>query len=68
MKTYGGVDIWIHVLTLAVVAVSGQLHALTTLPPPVPIGYEAGWAPEPVWMTWRREIVRLVRTIIVAVP
>jgi hypothetical protein len=22
---------------------------------PVPIGYEAGWAPESVWMTWRRE-------------
>jgi hypothetical protein len=23
---------------------------------PVPIGQEAGWAPEPVWTTWRREI------------
>jgi hypothetical protein len=22
---------------------------------PVPIGWEAGWAPEPVWMTWRSE-------------
>jgi hypothetical protein len=21
--------------------------------PPVPIGQETGWAPEPVWMTWR---------------
>jgi len=33
--------------------VSGQLYATTALPPgkelPVPIGKEAGWAPEPVW-------------------
>jgi hypothetical protein len=39
--------------------VSGQLHAPVALPPgkesPVPIGYEAGWAPEPVCTTWRRE-------------
>jgi hypothetical protein len=33
--------------------VSGQLHAPAASPPgkepPVPIVYEAGWAPEPVW-------------------
>jgi hypothetical protein len=33
--------------------VSGQRHAPAALPPgkgsPVPIGQEAGWAPEPVW-------------------
>jgi len=33
--------------------VSGQLHAPAALPPGkeplVPIGYEAGWAPEPFW-------------------
>jgi hypothetical protein len=33
--------------------VSDQLHASAALPPgeehPVPIGYESGWAPEPVW-------------------
>jgi hypothetical protein len=23
--------------------------------PPVPTGQEVGWAPEPVWKTWRRE-------------
>jgi hypothetical protein len=40
---------------------SGQLHAAAALPPgktpppQVPIGKEAGWATEPVWMTWRRE-------------
>jgi hypothetical protein len=49
------------VLTLALVGVSGQLHALTTLSL-VPIGYEAGRAPEPVWTMWRREIVRVLRT------
>jgi hypothetical protein len=39
--------------------VSGQLHAPATLPPgkelPVPIGYEIGWTPVPVWTTWRTE-------------
>jgi hypothetical protein len=33
---------------------SGQLHALATFPL-VPIGWEVGWTPEPVWTTWRRE-------------
>jgi hypothetical protein len=35
---------------------SGQLHALANLlpgkEPLVSIGYEAGWAPEPVWTRW----------------
>jgi hypothetical protein len=39
--------------------VSGQLHAPAALPPgkepPLSIGQKAGWAPEPVWTTWRRE-------------
>jgi hypothetical protein len=39
--------------------VSGQLHAPAALPPgkvpTVLIGYEAGWAVESVWTTWRRE-------------
>jgi hypothetical protein len=26
-----------------------------TPPPSVPLGQEAGWAPEPVWTTWRRQ-------------
>jgi hypothetical protein len=34
--------------------VSGYLHASAALPP-IPIGYEAGWAGEPVWTLWRRE-------------
>jgi hypothetical protein len=39
--------------------VSGQLHAPAAFAPgkepPVPIGYEAGWAPEPVWTLETRE-------------
>jgi hypothetical protein len=39
--------------------VSGELHAPPALPPrkerSVPIAYDAGWAPEPVWRLWRRE-------------
>jgi hypothetical protein len=35
---------------------SGQLHDPATFPPkkelPVPSGYDAGWAPEPVWTLW----------------
>jgi hypothetical protein len=41
------------------VEVSGQFHALAILPhrkkSPVPIGYEDGWTPEPVWMLWKRK-------------
>jgi len=36
--------------------VSDQFHTLAALPPgkesPVPIGKEAGWAPELSWMWW----------------
>jgi hypothetical protein len=36
-----------------------KLHASAALPPgkepPVRVGYEAGWASEPVWTLWRRE-------------
>jgi hypothetical protein len=39
--------------------VSGQLHSQAALPPgkepSLLIGYETGWAPESVWMTWRGE-------------
>jgi len=41
--------------------VSGQLLAPAALHPacppypPVPIGQEVWWAPEPVWTRWRRE-------------
>jgi hypothetical protein len=31
------------------VEVDGSIHAPAALPP-VPIGWEAGWAPEPGWM------------------
>jgi hypothetical protein len=38
--------------------VSGKLHALAALPTvrtPLPIEQQAQYAPEPVWMFWRRE-------------
>jgi hypothetical protein len=46
-----------HILDLGIkMEVSGQLHAPATLllgkEPLVPVGYEAGWAPEPVWTRW----------------
>jgi hypothetical protein len=61
--------------------VSGQLHAPAALPPAkeprVPIGEEAGWAPEPVWVWWKivkfpapagnRTLDRPVRSL-VAIP
>jgi len=28
--------------------------------PPIPIGQEAGWAPEPVWTRWRKEKYSLI--------
>jgi hypothetical protein len=38
--------------------VNGLLYTPASLPPEkepvVPIGYEAGWAPEPVWTLWSR--------------
>jgi hypothetical protein len=38
---------------------SDQFHAPAALPPgkypPVPIGQEAGWAPDPVWRMQGRE-------------
>jgi hypothetical protein len=37
----------------------GHLHAQVALPTgkelPVPIGYETGWAPEPIWTLWNKE-------------
>jgi hypothetical protein len=38
--------------------VSALIHApaaLTPEEPPVPIGQEVGWTPEPVWALWSRE-------------
>jgi hypothetical protein len=36
------------------ISVLDQLHAPVALPLGA-IGWEAGWAPEPVWTLWRRE-------------
>jgi hypothetical protein len=39
---------------------SSQFHGPAALTPekelpPLPVGLEAGWAPEPVWMLWNTE-------------
>jgi hypothetical protein len=50
---------FMHSLTSALMEVNGQLHAPAALPsgnePLIPIGQEAGWAPESVWTQWGRE-------------
>jgi hypothetical protein len=51
--------------------VSGQLSTPAALPPekesPVSTGHEAGWAPEPVRTTWKREFLAPVVAWIVPV-
>jgi hypothetical protein len=47
--------------------VNGHLHSTATVPQakplPVPIKYEAGWTPEPVWMLGKeKNLVFLLRT------
>jgi hypothetical protein len=59
MKVYGGVDAQIHVfLTSALVGGKWSASRPCRLTPeekyPVTTGYEAGWAPEPVWTKWRK--------------
>jgi hypothetical protein len=54
MKAYGGVEVYLPPFLTC-----GQLHVAALLSPgtgaPVPIGYEAGWAPEPVWTPCKKE-------------
>jgi hypothetical protein len=61
MKTYEGLDVQIHVsLTLVLVegerspSRSGRIASGS-------LGQDAGWAPEQVWMTWKRENPLLYR-------
>jgi hypothetical protein len=59
MKTYRGVDVYIHVF-LTLTLVGGKWSASRSGPPPpgkefpVTTGLEARWAGEPVWPTWRK--------------
>jgi hypothetical protein len=61
MKAYEGVDVYSHIF-LTSALFGGEWWALRPgrctpqgKEPPVPIGLEAVWAPEPVWTTWRRD-------------
>jgi hypothetical protein len=60
MKTYKGVDVYIHIfLTSALIGGEWSDSRLGRFTPGkeslVPIVYEDGWIPEPVWKTWRSE-------------
>jgi hypothetical protein len=59
MKTYQGGEVELHSRPRHQMEVSGMPQAPAALPswisPPVPIGWEAEWAPEPVRTLWRRE-------------
>jgi hypothetical protein len=60
MKAYGGMEVQLHIfLTSALVAGEWLASCPGRFTPgketPLPIGYEIGWTPEPVWTTWRRE-------------
>jgi hypothetical protein len=60
MKAYGGVDVQIHIYLTSAVAGSKWSASrpgcfTTEEKPPVPTIRAVGWAPEPVWTTWRRE-------------
>jgi len=51
---------------------SGQFHASAALlpgkEPLVPIGYKAGWAPEPVWTQLREKSSPQLRAIPLSYP
>jgi hypothetical protein len=53
MKTYGGVEVSYYSWSRHVMEMSDKLHAPVALfpgkEPQVPIGYEALWAPGPIW-------------------
>jgi len=57
MKTYGEVEVQIHILHLGTRWMDGQLHSPATLAPDkgnlVDIGKEAGWGQETIW-TWQQ--------------
>jgi hypothetical protein len=67
MKAYGWLDKRFHIF-LTSALVGGEWIASHTgrFTPgeiaPVPIGYEVGWTPEPVWATWEEKILDLTGT------
>jgi hypothetical protein len=50
MKEYGGVDVYFHVVG-GEWSASRPYRFAPEKKLPVPIGWEAGWTPEPVWTT-----------------
>jgi hypothetical protein len=52
---YGGVDVYIHVFLKSAQVGDEWPAYLPAAVPPVPVGYEARWTPELVWMACRGE-------------
>jgi hypothetical protein len=66
MKICGRVDVQLqHSSFRHYMEPSGQLQAPAALPPdklpPLPIGYDDGWAPELVWTLWRKDKISHAR-------
>jgi hypothetical protein len=61
MKTYEGVEIYLHAFLIICTrwSLSSLLYAPAVSSPgielPVPIPYEIVWAPELIWTAWRKE-------------
>jgi hypothetical protein len=60
MKIYGEMKVYFcHFWSRLWMEVSGQLRVPIALPPakepPIPIGFEARWVPQPAWTLWNRE-------------
>jgi hypothetical protein len=59
MKTYGGVNVYFHIFLISALAgvdwsASRPDSFSPGKEPPIRIGQEVGWTPEPVSTTWRR--------------
>jgi len=59
MKTYGEVDVYLHIFLTSVMEVSGQIHGPADLSlgkgPRYPVVKVTGWVADPVW-TWHHVV------------